>query len=383
VRWDVEAAEAGEVLEGHRGRVPGLALDPRGRTLFTAAADGTVITWDLVGDRRLGRPFDAGTGSDFWPATAISRDGRTLVTANDDGAVSVVDTRTLRRRRLALAGGPSPGTPSSPAFGPPGTLIVSSFDGFLARADARSGRVTGRFAGHRDFLFTPLTSAGGRIVVSGGFDGTVRVWDVRSLRRLGPPIPFWLPNSTYAISPDGSRLAVTVVAGAVDVLEVRSRRLLARLRVDDSDVVASSFSRDGRLLLAGSQDGRVRAFSGLDWKPTGPAFLAHAGFVTSIDLSPDGRTVVTAGREGQVRLWDLDTRRPIGAPLPGPQQVNVVARFAPDGDHVFAVFANGRGYRWDVRPSAWKRHACAVAARRLTREEWNLALPNRDYAPAC
>ena len=183
--------------------------------------------------------------------------------------------------------------------------------------------------------------------------------------------------------PDGSRVAVTAVAGTIDVLDVRSRRRLARLRVDGSDVVASSFSRDGRLLLTGSQDGRVRAFSGRDWKAIGPAFLAHAGFVTSVDVSPDGRTVVTAGREGQVRLWDLATRRPIGAPLPGPKHINVVAQFAPEGDHVFVIFANGRGYRWDARPSAWKRHACEVADRRLTREEWSDALPDRDYAPAC
>jgi hypothetical protein len=108
--------------------------------------------------------------------------------------VSVVDTRTLRRRRLAIADGPAPGAPSAPAFGPPGTLIVSSFDGFLARVDARTGRVTGRFAGHRDSLFTPTTSADGRIVVTGGFDGTARLWDARSLRQLGRPIPLWLPK---------------------------------------------------------------------------------------------------------------------------------------------------------------------------------------------
>jgi hypothetical protein len=60
-----------------------------------------------------------------------------------------------------------------------------------------------------------------------------------------------------------------------------------------------------------------------------------------------------------------------------------VARFAPDGNHVFAIFANGRGIRWDVRRSAWKLHACEVAQRRLTRAEWSDALPGRRYAPAC
>lgn len=43
----------------------------------------------------------------------------------------------------------------------------------------------------------------------------------------------------------------------------------------------------------------------------------------------------------------------------------------------------GRAYRWDVRPSSWARHACAVAGRTLTRVEWKHALGSRDYTPAC
>jgi WD40 repeat protein/DNA-binding SARP family transcriptional activator len=388
--WDVRTGAAGDTFQGHAGRVTGLALDGRGRTLFTAAADGTVITWDLVGDRRLGRPFDAGSGSDLFPSTVISRDGRTLLTAQDDASVSIIDTRTLTHRRLAIAGAPPPDapsaprfTPSAPAFGPRGTIVVSSFDGFLALVDSRTGRVVGRLKGHRDLVLAPATSADGRIVAAAGWDGTARVWDARTLRQLGPPIPFSAPDGSLAVSPDGSRVAVAVVPGSLDVLDVRSQRRLAHLRVDGSEVGFSGFSRDGRLLFAGSQDGRVRVFSARDWRPLGPAFAGHAGWVASVDASPDGRTLVTAGQDGKVRLWELATRRPIGAPLPGPKNLNVVARFAPVGNHVFATFADGRGYRWDVRPTAWMRHACEVAGRRLTRNEWQDALPERDYAPAC
>jgi WD40 repeat protein len=92
---------------------------------------------------------------------------------------------------------------------------------------------------------------------------------------------------------------------------------------------------------------------------------------------------VTAGSDGQIRLWDVASRRPIGTPLPGPENINAVAFFAPDGKHVFAVFRDGRGYRWDVRAASWDRQACKIAGRRLTRTEWHAALPDRAYAPAC
>ena len=61
----------------------------------------------------------------------------------------------------------------------------------------------------------------------------------------------------------------------------------------------------------------------------------------------------------------------------------VAPQFTPDGAYLFAITDAGRAYRWDVRPSSWARHACAVAGRTLTRSEWNDALPGRDYAPAC
>jgi hypothetical protein len=45
--------------------------------------------------------------------------------------------------------------------------------------------------------------------------------------------------------------------------------------------------------------------------------------------------------------------------------------------------SGGRGAIWDVRPQMWARRACEVAGRTLNRTEWQDALPERDYAPAC
>jgi len=53
------------------------------------------------------------------------------------------------------------------------------------------------------------------------------------------------------------------------------------------------------------------------------------------------------------------------------------------GPRLLAVTDTGQGFAWDVRPEAWKRQACAIAGRTLTRAEWADALPERPYAPAC
>jgi DNA-binding SARP family transcriptional activator/WD40 repeat protein len=377
--WDVERRAVSESLAGHAGRVLAATVDGRGRTLHTAGLDSRVITWDLAGDRRLGRPFDTGPGvgasGNFYPATDISADGRTLVT-NRPGGVSVIDTATFARRVV-------PGSPevNAPVFAAGGRIAVAGLDGFLALVDPRTGRLV-RLRGHRDVVFWP-TSAGERIVTT-GLDSTLRVWDAISGRALGRPIRLdGVPGGSAAVAPDGTTVAMPLERGTVDVFDLRSRRRLARLPVDRSGVLAAAFSDDGDELIAGTVDGRLRLFSTSGWRPLGSAFQAHAGFASSLDVSPDGRLFVSAATDGQVRLWDRATLRPIGASLPGPRNVTAVAFFSPDGAYVYAVFANGSGYRWDVRPSAWARHACAVAGRRLTRSEWQAVLPDRPFEPAC
>jgi WD40 repeat protein len=381
--WDVERRAVSETLAGHAGRVLAAAVDKRGGTLHTAGLDSRVITWDLAGDRRLGRPFDTGQGvgasGNFYPATDISADGRTLVTIRP-GGVSVIDTATSARRAVTVRGD-SPEV-NAPVFTAGGRIAVAGLGGFLALVDPRTGRVHARMPGHRDVVFTP-SSAGGRIVTT-GLDSTLRVWDARSGRALGRPIRLdGLPGGSAAIAPGGDTVAMPLERGTVDVFDIRSRRRLARLPVDGSGVLAAAFSGGGDELIAGTVDGRLRLFSTSGWRPLSPAFQAHAGFASSLDFSPDGRHFVSAATDGQVRLWDRATLRPIGAPLPGPRNVTAVASFSPDGAYVYAVFANGRGYRWDVRPSAWARHACAVAGRRLTPAEWRAVLPDRPFDPAC
>ena len=47
------------------------------------------------------------------------------------------------------------------------------------------------------------------------------------------------------------------------------------------------------------------------------------------------------------------------------------------------VYDTGDAFDWDVSPGRWTDHACAVAGRTLTRQEWTEFLPRRPYRPAC
>ena len=117
--------------------------------------------------------------------------------------------------------------------------------------------------------------------------------------------------------------------------------------------------------------------------PTDP-IDAHVSGVHFQSISPDGHTLAT----GSIARHDPAVRPPapngpLGAPLPGVPNQPVAAEFTPDGAYLLAIAAGGRAYRWDGRPASWRRHACRIAGRALTRAEWRDVLPEHEYTPAC
>ena len=95
-----------------------------------------------------------------------------------------------------------------------------------------------------------------------------------------------------------------------------------------------------------------------------------------------GKALATSAGDGTVRLWEAPSLRQIGLALPGPERWSVLG-FDPGGNRLAALYDNGTALVWDVNPEHWKKRACEVVGRPLTREEWEELLPRRSYQPAC
>ncbi len=182
-------------------------------------------------------------------------------------------------------------------------------------------------------------------VVSGGADGTVRVWDLDSgvemCRFEGHTGSVW----AVAVAPDGRVVSGGDDWGMVCVWDPKTGRELCRLEGGIGSVYAVAVTPDGRVVSGGAGGavmcwslddgaeldglspppflGRVRAVAvapdgrvvyGLDWTVRvwdagGETELRelgdHAGAVNTVAVAPDGR-VVSGGADGTVRVWDLD-----------------------------------------------------------------------------
>src|SRR5262249_56598697 len=104
---------------------------------------------------------------------------------------------------------------------------------------------------------------------------------------------------------------------------------------------AAVFSPDGRTLVIGSFDGRVRFWHVATRQQVGGPLTSHNGG-TSMAISRDGKTLAGGFGDGSIRLWDVATPQPVGGPLTGDNGRVKSGAFSPDGRSLAAGNRNGR-----------------------------------------
>jgi WD40 repeat protein len=112
--------------------------------------------------------------------------------------------------------------------------------------------------------------------------------------------------------------------------------------------------------------------------------LVEQAPVAAITVEPGGsHFAVSGGSSGRVKIWDDKTLQQFGASFPGGAGTWGTVAYTPDGSNLVVVYSDGTGDVWPVTLSAWMQHACTVAARNLTSEEWDRFVPGHSYTKTC
>lgn len=196
-------------LAGHKGQIYGVAFSPDGKMAATAAADNSIILWDLA----------TGTAA-----------------------------KTLAGHTAQVY---------SVAFSPDGKQLVSgSGDKNVTLWDIAEGKAIKSFAGAQDAVYQVAFVSGGTHVLAGGVDKLLHLWEVAS----GSEVRTFAgaPDEIYgmSISPSGKRLATSGYGGSLVIWDFESAKPLHQQNLSFG-AFSVAYHPGGAQVVVGNNDGKA------------------------------------------------------------------------------------------------------------------------------
>lgn len=393
--WDIDKAEVVREFPTHDGQVNDVAFSPDGQTLvsvggqyqanprfepgpagpwmttITVTKDGQATTrsapasevrcWDVA----TGKPLAALAGPRYWVETVqFTPDGSRLITvggvAGKPGEVRVADFAGVPPRAEFAAGTGL----TSGRFSPDGaTFAAGGADGSLTLRDVtrlRAGDATGMrvLAAHGGPVRALAWSADGKLLVTGGDDGVVKVWDPKQDQPERAKHVLDRPVSGVAVAPDGSRIAAAAgpakgkADGMLGVWKTSDGSEQFRMKNLDAPARGVAFTADGQLLACVAAEPALRVFdakSGLPVRTLGASTVGRG-----LALSADGSRVGLAAQgTGVVQGWETKTWRQTFEVTAHPAAEVECLEFAPDGQTILTAGSDGAVVVWKMPGGTW------------------------------
>src|SRR5262249_40089024 len=129
---------------------------------------------------------------------------------------------------------------------------------------AQEPKARANLGGHTAVVASIALTADGRMLASGSYDATIKLWDMASCKET------------------------------------------ATLRGHTAGVYSVAFTPDGKVLASGSHDDTARLWDVATGREL--AAVKHGYHVKRVAFTPDGKTLISAG-EGPIKLWDVATAK--------------------------------------------------------------------------
>lgn len=150
-----------------------------------------------------------------------------------------------------------------------------------------------------------ISSAVDRLLSPDNVDEMVMltVWGIGNVNRL-------------TSAPDGSSLAV---GSSIGIFVFDARTLQFERYIDTrSSVTALEFSRDGKLVATGDDEGLIQIWNTQTWEEAAAPYSGHLEAILDLEFSPDGTSLVSVDGASELIQWRVNS-----ADGPQPQRIEI------------------------------------------------------------
>jgi WD40 repeat protein len=250
--------------------------------------------------------------------------------------------------------------------------------------------------GHEFTVWSLTTTPTGQIIISGGQDATIRLWDFNTGKEIHKFVGHEGPIYNMVMMPDGKHLvSVADKDLAVKIWDIHKRELVSSLAPNSAHITAVAVSPDQRFIVTGGEDGLTRSWDvdrgvllrtsehehgiySMAISPDGRHLLCgsrrvpgerypgvvwirdfelgtllktlsgHKGHVTAITMTADSKYVLSGDQHGNVYLWDLETGTLLKT-MSGHTAPILEIHISHDGQHVITGSPDGTVRVWVLR----------------------------------
>ncbi|KAI9316844.1 guanine nucleotide-binding protein subunit beta-like protein [Dichotomocladium elegans] len=253
-------------LLGHNHFVQDLAISSDGQFALSASWDKTLRLWDLNTGTTT-RSFVGHTNDVL--SVSFSADNRQIVSGSRDKSIKLWNTLGECKFQLTEDGhsdwvscvrfSPNPANP---------VIVSGGWDKIVKVWDLTKLKLRTNFIGHNGYVSTVTVSPDGSLCASAGKDGVVMLWDLNDSKHLYSLQADDIVNA-LTFSPNRYWL-VAATASSIKIWDLENKSLVDELRIEVEqkgknkarapECVSIAWSADGSTLFSGYTDNIIRVW---------------------------------------------------------------------------------------------------------------------------